>query len=33
MDLRGKDPHQRALFIIHNCAHPDYRYQLRHYLN
>ncbi len=31
-DLRGKDPHERALLIINNCAHPDYRDQLRHYL-
>jgi propionyl-CoA:succinyl-CoA transferase len=31
-DLRGKDPHQRAQLIISNCAHPDYRDQLRHYL-
>jgi succinate CoA transferase len=31
-DLRGKDPHERARLIIDNCAHPDYRDQLRHYL-
>jgi propionyl-CoA:succinyl-CoA transferase len=31
-DLRGKDPHQRAELIINNCAHPDYREQLRDYL-
>ncbi len=31
-DLRGKDPHERAQLIIDNCAHPDYRDQLRHYL-
>jgi acetyl-CoA hydrolase len=31
-DLRGKDPHERAQLIINNCAHPDYRDQLRHYL-
>ena len=24
-DLRGKAPHERALEIINNCAHPDYR--------
>ena len=32
-DLRGKDPHQRAQIIIDNCAHPDYRDQLREYLS
>lgn len=31
-DLRGKDPHERAELIIHNCAHPEYRDQLRTYL-
>ena len=31
-DLRGKDPHERAQLIIDNCAHPDYREQLRDYL-
>jgi acetyl-CoA hydrolase len=31
-DLRGKDPHERAELIINNCAHPDYREQLRDYL-
>ena len=31
-DLRGKDPHERAQLIIDNCAHPDYRDQLRDYL-
>jgi acetyl-CoA hydrolase len=31
-DLRGKDPHERAELIIENCAHPDYRQQLRDYL-
>ncbi|MBI4893419.1 MAG: acetyl-CoA hydrolase/transferase family protein [Acidobacteria bacterium] len=31
-DLRGKDPHERAQLIINNCAHPDYRAQLREYL-
>ena len=31
-DLRGKDPHERAQLIIENCAHPDYRDQLRDYL-
>jgi acetyl-CoA hydrolase len=32
-DLRGKDPLERAELIINNCAHPDYRQQLRDYLN
>ncbi len=32
-DLRGKDPHQRALALIDNCAHPDYRQQLHEYLH
>jgi len=31
-DLRGKDPDERAHSIIDNCAHPDYREQLRAYL-
>lgn len=31
-DLRGKDPHERANLIIDNCAHPDFRPQLRDYL-
>lgn len=31
-DLRGKDPLERARLIIDNCAHPDYREQLRDYL-
>jgi acetyl-CoA hydrolase len=31
-DLRGKDPHERANLLIENCAHPDYREQLRGYL-
>lgn len=31
-DLRGKDPHERAQLIIDNCAHPDFREQLRDYL-
>ena len=31
-DLRGKDPLERARLIIDNCAHPDYREQLRQYL-
>ena len=32
-DLRGKDPHERAELLIDRCAHPDYREQLRSYLN
>ncbi|MDX2154093.1 MAG: succinate CoA transferase [Bryobacteraceae bacterium] len=32
-DLRGKDPHERAQLIIHNCAHPDFRPQLLDYLD
>jgi len=30
-DLRGKDPYQRANLIIDNCAHPDFRADLRRY--
>lgn len=30
-DLRGLSPRQRALAIIENCAHPDYRPQLSEY--
>jgi succinate CoA transferase len=30
-DLRGKDPYQRANLIIENCAHPDFRPDLRRY--
>lgn len=30
-DLRGKDPHQRALEIIRNCAHPNFRDELMGY--
>lgn len=32
-DLRGKSPKQRAICIIENCAHPDYRPLLRKYLD
>jgi acetyl-CoA hydrolase len=32
-DLRGKDPHDRAELIINNCAHPDFKGQLREYLH
>lgn len=31
-DLRGKSPRERALAIINNCAHPDYRPLLLEYL-
>jgi len=31
-DLRGKSPKERAVAIINNCAHPDYRPQLLEYL-
>ena len=31
-DLRGKDPRQRAITVIDNCAAPAYREQLRDYL-
>ncbi|WP_372966652.1 acetyl-CoA hydrolase/transferase family protein [Marinobacter sp.] len=30
-DLRGLSPRQRALNIIENCAHPDFRPRLRDY--
>lgn len=30
-DLRGLAPRERAPLIIENCAHPDYRAQLRDY--
>jgi succinyl-CoA:acetate CoA-transferase len=30
-DLRGLSPKERAVRIIENCAHPDYRAQLRRY--
>jgi acyl-CoA hydrolase len=32
-DLRGKDPHERAMAIVNNCAHPDFRDQLHEYLH
>ena len=32
-DLRGLSPKERALAIIENCAHPDYRAQLRAYFD
>ncbi|MDR2036888.1 MAG: succinate CoA transferase, partial [Bacteroidales bacterium] len=31
-DLRGKSPADRAICIINNCAHPDYRPLLHQYL-
>jgi acetyl-CoA hydrolase len=31
-DLRGRSPYERALLIIDNCAHPDFRNELRGYL-
>ena len=32
-DLRGLAPKERAELIIENCAHPDYKDQLRDYFN
>ncbi len=32
-DLRGLTPKERAMSIIENCAHPDYRQQLMDYFN
>jgi len=32
-DLRGKDQSERAQLIINNCAHPDYRDELRSYVD
>ena len=32
-DLRGKSPHERADIMVEKCAHPDYREQLRDYLD
>jgi len=31
-DLRGRSPHERALLIIQNCAHPEFREELMGYL-
>jgi acyl-CoA hydrolase len=31
-DLRGKSPHERAELIANNCAHPDFRDALHHYI-
>lgn len=30
-DLRAKTPHERAELIVNNCAHPDFRDQLKAY--
>ena len=27
-DLRGRSPYERAVLIIHSCAHPDFRDEL-----
>jgi succinate CoA transferase len=32
-DLRGRDPHERALLIVDNCAHPDFREELHGYFD
>jgi len=32
-DLRGHGPMERAKLIIDNCAHPDYRDYLHHYID
>ena len=32
-DLRGLAPKERAALIIENCAHPDFKDQLRDYYN
>jgi len=32
-DLRGLSPKERAVKIIENCAHPDYRDKLMDYFN
>ena len=32
-DLRGLSPRERAIKIIHNCAHPDYKDRLLDYFN
>lgn len=31
-DLRGKSPHDRAMAIVNQCAHPDFRAQLMQYM-
>ena len=32
-DLRGRSPLERAILIIENCAHPDFREELKGYLD
>lgn len=32
-DLRGRSPLERAILIIENCAHPDFRDELKGYLD
>lgn len=32
-DLRGRSPYERAMLIIENCAHPDFRDELKGYLD
>lgn len=31
-NLRGRSPYERAMLIIQNCAHPDFRDELNGYL-
>ena len=31
-DLRGRSPYERAVLIVNNCAHPDFRDELNGYL-
>ncbi|PTY00498.1 succinate CoA transferase [Opitutus sp. ER46] len=31
-DLRGKAPHERAMAMIENCVHPEYRQLMKDYL-
>lgn len=32
-DLRGKDPHERAMTIVNHCVHPEYQPILRSYFD
>jgi len=32
-DLRGLSPKERAIKIIENCAHPDYKKELHNYFD
>ena len=32
-DLRGKNPHERAVLIVDKCAHPDFREELHGYFD